>query len=295
MSSGGAGRGDERVSRGVNSLFRGGVAWVTAALGSCAALAQTPVGDRLPAELEGVGVEEKIGALIPLDMPFTDEENRDVRLGDYFNRGRPVLITLNYFRCTGICDAQLNGLVAALREIDLTPGKDFDLLTISFDPEETALLAKAKKRNYIEEYGRLSAASGWRFLTGRNADIVKLTKTVGFGYKWNASQEEWAHTSALILCTPDGRVARYLGGVMYDPKVLRLSVIEASGGKIGSLLDQVFLICFHYVPSEGRYTPTWMGIMRFGGGLTLVALAAALAVFWRQDYQRRRRTLLPAA
>lgn len=260
-----------------------------------AAVAQTPIGDRLPPELVGVGVEEKIGALIPLDLPFTDEENRDVRLGDYFNRGRPVLITLNYFRCTGICDAQLTGLVTALRDMDLTPGKDFELLTISFDPDEKPLLARAKKRNYIEEYGRLSAASGWRFLTGRNDDIVKLTRTLGFGYKWNPSQEEWAHTSALILCTADGRVARYLGGVMYDPKVLRLSVIEASGGKVGSLLDQVFLFCFHYVPGEGRYTPTWLGIMRFGAALTLLVLGVALAIFWRRDYLRHRRALVPAA
>lgn len=260
-----------------------------------AARGQAALGDRVPPELEGVGVEQQIGARIPLDLPFTDQDNRDVRLSDYFNRGRPVVITLNYFRCTSLCDYQLNGLVRALQEIEFLPGREFELLTISFDPLEKPLLARTKKRNYIEEYGRLEAASGWHFLTGKNADIRTLTRRVGFGYKWNPEQEEWAHSSALIICTPDGRVARYLGGVMYEPSVLRLSLVEASGGKVGSLLDQVFLICFHYVPSEGKYAPAVMGIMRMGGGASVVGLAAWLAVLWRRDYLRRRDALAALA
>ncbi len=265
-----------------------------AALLAAAAGAQERA-DRLPPELEGVGITERLGVQLPLDLEFTDESGAEVRLGKYFGGRRPVILTLNYYACPTLCGVQLNGLLDALRQLDWLPGREFEIITLSFDPLETHLLARAKKRAYIEEYGRREAERGWHFLTGRKAAIRALTEAVGFRYKWNPQQEQWAHSAALILCTPEGVVSRYLGGVYYEPKTLRLSLVEASQGRIGTLWDQIFLTCFHYVSSEGRYVPAAMAIMRLGGIATVLILAVGIGLLWRREVGRRRAALARAA
>ncbi|MCX7016653.1 MAG: SCO family protein [Candidatus Sumerlaeota bacterium] len=242
--------------------------------------------DALPLELQGVGVEEHLDGQLPLGLEFKDELNKTVKLGDYFRSGRPVLLTFNYYECPMLCTLQLNGLVDALRQMDWVPGREFEFVTISFNPAETPTLAKLKKQSYIKEYGKAEAAAGWHFLTGTPASIDAATEAAGFHYKWNEARREFAHVAAGMVCTPAGRLARYLYGVQYDPKTLRLSLVEAAEGKIGSPVDKVILYCFHFDPAKGRYGPAVMNLMRVGGGLTVLAVAIPLVVLWRRDYKR---------
>ena len=262
------------------------------AVSTSVALAQ--VNDGTPDDLEDITIHEQLDAQIPLDLTFVDDQRRTLQLRDYFKGDRPIIITLNYYRCPMLCGLMLNGMVDALKQISLEPGEDFELLTISFDPLEKPDLAKAKKENYVREYGRRSAQTGWHFLTGNKEDIKTLTSTVGFKYRWVEDRQEWAHPSALIICTPDGRVSRYLGGVTFDPQTVRLSLVEASEGKIGTLFDQVFLSCFHYVPRAG-YAASAMGVMRLGGGVTLALIAIIVLPLWLRETTRRKRQRLENA
>ncbi len=242
-----------------------------------------------PEELREISIEERLGARLPLDLEFIDEDGRPVRLGQFFDGEHPVVLTLNYYRCPMLCGLLLNGLLDVLKRTSFEPGRDFQILTVSFDPLEGPELAREKKRNYINAYGKSSAAAGWHFLTGQRDPIKRLTGTVGFHYKWNEEQQQWAHAAALIICTPEGQVSRYLGGVVFDPQTFRLSLIEASDGKIGTLFDQVFLTCFQYHSDEGAYTASARGLMRAGGVVTLVVLGGLMAVYWRRELRLRRR------
>ena len=242
-----------------------------------------------PDELAGIEIEQKLNAQLPLDAEFMDDRGQLVRLGDYFDGRRPVILTLNYYKCPMLCGLLLSGVLEAVKEMDWTIGKEFQIVTVSFDPlEHNTSLPRLKKQRYLLEYGRAAAADGWHFLTGRPAPIKALTEAVGFRYRWNREREEFAHPSAMIICTPDGRVARYLGGIQFDPQVARLSMVEASSGKVGSLWDAVFLTCFHYVSGDGKYTANVMRLMRIGAGLTAAALAGSLLGFWRWEARRRR-------
>lgn len=245
--------------------------------------------DQTPKELEGVRIDQKIGSQIPLELSFTDSTGKAVKLKDYFNGQRPVILTLNYFRCPMLCTLQLNGMVEALKEVELNPSEDFDIITVSFDPLEDTPLAAAKKRTYLGEYGNPKAGRGWHFLTGSTDSIKALTDAVGFHFRWNKEANQWAHKAALILCTPKGKVSRYLGGVMFEPKTLRLSLVEASQGKIGSLADQIFLCCFQWTDSTGKYTASVMGIMRLAGGVTVAALVIVILSLRQMEHWRRRR------
>ncbi|MGE0480180.1 MAG: SCO family protein [Phycisphaerae bacterium] len=243
--------------------------------------------DEVPAELRGVGVTQKLDAQLPLDTPFFSEHGRPVKLGDYFRAGRPVAITLNYFRCASLCNYQLNGLVDALKQMPgFAPGEKFEIVTVSFDPLENAQLAKLKKDAYIAELGQPGVERGWHFLTGSKESIRALTGAVGFGYRWNQEEELWAHDAVLVVCKPDGRISRYLGGLHYEPDVLRLSLVEASAGKVGSFWDAVFLTCFHYDAKAGRYTPAVMNIMRLGGVATLLLLGGVVGGYWVRERRR---------
>ncbi len=246
----------------------------------------------LPKELEGVGIVEHLDGKIPLGLRFQDETGREVSLGDYFGKDRPVLLTLVYFRCPMLCTLVLNGMIDALKQIDMTPGKEFEIVTVSFDPTETPTLAKFKKQNYLTEYGRPEAGPGWHFLVGGEEEIRALTDAVGFGYRWNEEQKQYVHQAAIYVVTPDGRLSRYLYGVMFDPRTLKLSILEAGKGKIGSTFDQIVLYCFHYDASSGKYAPAAVRIMRAGGILTVLILGSVLSTLWVRD--RRRRKSLPA-
>lgn len=254
------------------------------------ALAQVNLGT--PPELEGIDIVQKLDAHLPLDAEFQDDQGRLVQLGSYFDGKKPVILTLNYYKCPMLCGLLLNGLLDALKGLSWTPGQEFTVVTLSFDPlENNTGLAKAKKQTYLLDYGRPEAARGWHFLTGRKEQIQRLTQAVGFPYRWNEQRGEWAHPSALIICTPDGRVARYLGGISFEPKTLRLSLVEAADGKVGSLWDQVFLTCFHYVSDVGKYTADVIAIMRLGGLVTMVALGLMVTVLWRRESRRRQAAL----
>jgi protein SCO1/2 len=241
----------------------------------------------LPAELEGVTVTEKLNARIPLDLEFVDSQRNKVHLTDYFDGKKPVILTLNYYGCPMLCGLQLNGLLDGLKKLDWVAGKEFDIVTVSFDPGETPILAKNKKQNYLREYGRPEAAGGWHFLTGREKDIQALTESVGFGYRYDEKTDQYVHAAVAIVATPNGRVSRYLYGVIYDPNTLRLSLVEAGEGKVGSPFDRFFLFCYHYDATEGRYAIAAIKVMRFGGFLTLLVLAVFLVRYWVKETQKR--------
>jgi protein SCO1/2 len=201
-----------------------------------------------------------------------------------------VILTLNYYKCPMLCGLQLNGLLDGLIELDWTPGDEFELVTVSINPLETPALAMEKKQNYIKRYGRPRAASGWHFLTGSEPEIRQLASTLGFGYTLDRKTGEYAHAAAIFVATPDGRVARYLYGIEYPRKRLRLALLEASEGEIGSTIDQLIMYCYHYDPSSRRYSPVAMNIMRLGAGATALVFGLTLGGFWMRDVRRRKQS-----
>jgi protein SCO1/2 len=254
-----------------------------------AATSDTTAPDRaepLPDDLVGIGITEKLDNRIPIDAAFRDEEGREVRLGDYLGEGRPIILNLMYLSCPMLCGLVSNGLSDAMKQLDWTAGDEFTVLSVSFDASETPALAKLKKLNYVEDLGRPSAAGGWHFLTGDAEPIRRLTEAIGFGFRWNEQRQEFAHAAAIFILTPDGRISRYLYGVQFDPQTLRLSLVEASEGEIGTTRDKILLYCFQYDPSKGRYGPAAQRIMRAGGLLTATVLAILIFSFWRRDRKR---------
>lgn len=241
-----------------------------------------------PPILRDVGFDQKIGARVPLDLPFRDENGTTIHLGDLFH-GRPVVLALAYYECPMLCTLVLNGVVSGLKPLALSAGHDFDVIAVSFNPRETSTLAKAKRVNYLDRYGKPGTEDGWHFLTGDPSSIEALTGAVGFRYAWDAAAKQYAHPSGIVLLTPDGQVSRYLFGVEYEPKDLKLGLIESSQGKLGTLTDQVLLYCFHYDPATGRYSAAVMNLVRAGGLITLVLLALFLTLAWRRDAARARR------
>ncbi len=261
------------------------VAWVLVA----AVPAMAQLADQVPPQLEDVGIEEHLEAEIPMDLEFRDEYGAVVTLGDYFDGTKPVILTLNYYKCPMLCGLQLNGLLDGLMDLDWTPGQEFELVTVSINPLETPALATEKKQNYIKRYQRPSAARGWHFLTGKEPEIRQLASTLGFGYSYDRETGEYAHAAAIFIATPDGRVARYLYGIEYPEKRLRLALLEASNGEIGTTIDQLILYCFHYDPASRRYAPVAMNIMRLGGGATALVLGLSLGGYWLREARRRKK------
>jgi protein SCO1/2 len=245
-----------------------------------AAPVQGQRGEPLPAQLEGVGIEERLGAQVPLELVFTAEDGRRVALGELITGQRPVLLTLVYYRCPMLCGLVLNGLVEALQEVSLTAGKDFDIVTVSIDPLETATLARLKKQSLMREYGRPEAAAGWHFLTGDELSIRALAEAVGFGYRWVEERKEYAHAAAVMVLTPQGKVSRYLYGVLYEPRTVRLALAEARVGTLATVADRFLLYCFHYDANQGRFVVAARNIMRLGGLVTAGVVAVWLGRAW---------------
>lgn len=239
-----------------------------------------------PKALEGVGVTEHPDAQIPLDLEFGDSQGKKVKLGNYFDGTRPVILTMNYSNCPKLCSVQLNGLVTAMKKMPWDLGKEYQIVTVSIDPLETSDRARLTKQKYLEQYGRPAAGQGWHFLVGREENIKKVADTVGFGYRLIGDQ--YVHAAVLIICTPEGRVSRYIYKVDYDPQTLRFSLYEAGQGKVGSPMDQVLLFCFHYDPDSGRYGLAAFNLMRAGGLLTLVLLGSMLSVYWVRERRKAR-------
>jgi protein SCO1 len=241
----------------------------------------------LPPALQSVDVKEHPNARLPLHLEFNNERGEPVKLGDYFNQGKPVILTLNFFSCKMLCTLVLNGMVDALRNNGLEPGTDYEIVTVSFHPVETHLLASVKKDNYVDYWGDDNAYAGWHFLTGKGEHSQALADVVGYSYNWIPENQDYAHPAVLMLATPDGRMSRYLYGVQFDPQTLRLSLVEASQGKIGTPMDKILLYCYHYDASSGTYAPLAMRIMRIGGGLTLIIFGIVLGLFWSREKRRQ--------
>ena len=202
--------------------------------------------------MQKVGFDQRLNEQVPLDLEFTDEAGQPVKLGDYFG-DKPVILVLAYYRCPMLCTLVLNGLAQGMMDVPFDVGKEFQVVTVSFDPRETPELAAAKKKTYIERYGRPGAAAGWHFLTGSAASIKKLTRAVGFRYAYDARLDQFAHASGIMVLTPAGKISRYFYDVKYSGRDLRLGLVEASENKIGSPVDQILLYCFHYDPTEGSH------------------------------------------
>jgi protein SCO1/2 len=247
--------------------------------------------EALPPELEGVGVTEHLGAALPRDVVLTDWRGRRTTVGELLAGGQPVLLTLNYYTCPMLCGLQLNGLLDALRRLDWTAGREFRIVTVSIDPRETATLADGKRQSVLGSYNR--GGADWSFLVGAEPEVRRLAAAVGFGYRYDPGQRQYAHPAVAIVLSPQGTVSRYLYGIEYRPQDLKFSLMDASAGRTGSALDKLILSCFHYDAREGRYTPWAFGLMRLGGGLTLLALVLVLSVLWA--HERRRRGPGPAA
>lgn len=232
----------------------------------------------LPAPLRDVKIEQKLNQQLPLDLTFRDEGGREVKLGDFFGH-KPVVLAFVYYDCPMLCTQVLNGMVTSFRVLPFEMSKDYDVVTISFDPRETPELAQKKKAvyvNYLPEKMRAGATNGWHFLTGDEANIQKITEAAGFHYRYDEKTKQFAHASGIMVTTPGGRLSRYYYGVDYPARDLRLGLIESAENKIGSPVDQLLLYCYHYDPATGKYGAAIMNIMRLAGGLTIIGIAALL-------------------
>jgi len=247
------------------------------------------VSSSVPAPLREIGYDQNLDQRIPLDTSFRDESGRVVRLGEYFGK-RPVVMLFAYYDCPMLCTQVISGLATALNILSLQPGRDFEIVTVSFDPRDTPESAAAKKVHFIERYQRAGAAEAWHFLTGDETSIRTLTKAAGFRYVWDEPTKQFAHPSGVIVLTPDGRLARYLFGIEYGPRDLRFALVEASEGKVGNPADALLLYCYHYDPMTGRYGFVIMRALRLAGIATVFALGAFIIVMVR----RERRSQNPA-
>ncbi len=243
--------------------------------------------EKLPKRLHGIDVDEKLSSSLPLNLGFTNAEGRPVTLKDYFDGEAPVILTLNYSDCPMLCSMQLNGVVQGMKQLDWSAGKEFRVVTVSINPKETWTRAKKTKSRYLTQYGRPGTEKGWVFLTGSENNVRALADAMGFQYGYNEKRDEWVHPAAILVATPSAKVARYLYGLEYHPKTLRLSLVEASEGKVGSTVDRLLLYCFHYDETEGRYAPVARNIMKVSGAVAVVLLGGFLAALWISDRKRK--------
>jgi len=238
---------------------------------------------RPPGGLATIAFEQRLDAQIPSDLTFRDEAGHTVHLGDYFSH-RPVLLTLNYYECPMLCPLVLEGLLRSLRVLSFTIGEQFDVVTVSIAPGETPALAVATKARYMRDYGRPEAATGWYFLTGDQASIQRLTEVVGFRYAYDAAKDQYAHAAGIMVLTPQGKIARYIYGIEFSPRDLRLALVEAAAKTIGSPVDQLLLFCYQYDPTTGRYTLVVRRTLQLVSLATVLGLAAFMIVMFRRDH-----------
>jgi protein SCO1/2 len=242
----------------------------------------SPPANTRPPRLENVGIEQHLNAQVPPDLTFVDDKGKPIKLGDYFGR-KPLILNLVYYNCTMLCGEALAGLSSAMRLIKFDVGNEFDVITVSFDPRETTEMAAAKKKDFVDRYGRASAARGWHFLTGQSGSINALTKAVGFQYQYDSKTNQYAHATAIMVLTPQGRISRYFYGVDFPPKDLRMGLVEASQNKIGNAVDAVLLYCYHYDPETGKYGAIIGNILRLAAAATILLLGGLILILWRLD------------
>jgi len=243
----------------------------------------------LPGALAGVGIDQKLDAQIPLNLIFKDEAGRSVPLSSFFQSHKAVILAPVYYRCPMLCTQILTGLETALKAVSFNPGRDFEVVAISFDPKDTPEIAASKKELYVKRYNRPNTANGWHFLTGDEANIKPFMDSIGFRYKYDPKTDQYAHASAIMVVTPDGRVSKYFYGVEYSPRDIRLGLVEASTNKIGTPVDAILLFCYHYDPATGKYGALAMNMVRFGGGVFVVFGGVFLLFAFRRDARHHKR------
>jgi protein SCO1/2 len=240
-----------------------------------------------PDDLKNVGIDQRLDQQVPLDLQFKDETGKTVTLGDYFKSGRPVILNMVYYTCPMLCGEELAGEASALGVLKFTPGKEYEVVSVSFNPDETPKDAAEKKKIYIdrmnEELSQKTYGGGWHFLTGQEPQIKQLADAVGFHYKRDARTGQYIHAAAIMIVTPQGKLAQYYYGVEFSPKDIRLGLIEASRDRIGTVVDQVLLYCYHYDPNTGRYGAVVTNIMRLSGAVTILVIGGFLIVMYRRE------------
>jgi protein SCO1/2 len=266
------------LSRGHSNLFCLGLLVLTLGLFSNAAFSQS----QLPEAVRNVGIDQRLNEQLPLDIEFRNEDDRLVTLGEFFHN-KPVILSLVYHECPMLCNEVLEGMLRAFRVLRFDVGKEFEVLTVSFNPREDAALARSAKESYIRRYKREGAAGGWHFLTGDQTSIDRITKAVGFRYRYDAQNNQYAHAGGIMVLTPEGRLSRYFYGIEFAPKDLRLGLVEASQNKIGSIVDQVLLFCYHYDPVTGKYGLVILTTMRIVAVVFVLGLAAYVIVMLRRE------------
>jgi len=252
-----------------------------AAFGAAVACAGIPI----QTVYDSVRIDQHPGAQIPLDLRFRDEGGNAVTLGEFFG-ARPVVLSLVYYRCPMLCTEVLNGMVECFRGLPFSAGKEFTVVTVSIDPRETPQMAEEKKESYLAAYGRDGAAGGWHFLTGDARNIAALARVAGFRYLYDSTSGQFAHAAGIMVATPEGKLSRYFYGIEYEPKDLRLALVEASHGNVGSIVDRVLLLCYHYDPMTGKYGPVIANIFRAAGALTILVIAGGILVLLRRERRR---------
>jgi len=238
-----------------------------------------------PELLKDVGIDQKLNGAIPLGLAFRDENGSTAKLSEFFGQ-KPVVLALVYYNCPMLCTQVLNGLDRSLKDLPMDIGKDFNVVTVSIDPSETPKLASAKRDLYVGIYGRPGAAQGWHFLTGEESQIRQLADAVGFRYAYDADSKQFAHASAVMVLTPGGKISRYFYGITYSARDMRLGLVEASEGKIGSAVDQVLLFCYHYDPVTGKYGLLISRVIKAGGLLTVLAIGILVLVLSRNEHYK---------
>jgi protein SCO1/2 len=303
-------RGDACVARGTlrgNRGRRKRRPYMAAALAGLlfvgSAFADAPPADRyevVPEQMKrdtaGVGITEKVGNTLPLDADFIDTTGHPVKFGEYFGKGRPLIIQMGYFTCPMICDVVSHGIMDGVKTLDLNMGTDYDVLYISINPDDRFVLAREKKQNYVDEFAledakkRAGAIRGWNFLVGSEGNIKKVADAIGFGFYKVEGRQQWSHPPMIVLATSDGTVSRYFYGNAYPPRLLRMGLVEAGEGKVGSAFEQFAVsYCYHFDSYSGKYTYAWMNLMRFTGGLTVTILGLVLGSRWVRDIRAARR------
>jgi len=243
----------------------------------------SPPANQRPVGLEFVGIEQHLQAEVPGNLEFRDELGNTVKFGDYFGHGRPVILNLGYYQCPMLCSELLQGLVGSMKALTFQLGKEYDVVTVSFDPRETVEMAAEKKRDIMKRYGRPNTEGGWHFLTGQADQIAALTNAVGFQYQFDTRTQQYAHATAIVVLTPDRHVAEYFYGVEFSPKDLRLGLLQAGQGKIGNITDAVLLYCYHYDPRTGKYGAIVANVLKIGALATMLILGAFMFVMFRAD------------
>lgn len=257
------------------------------------AILATPVAaqllaDELPAELDGVGIVQRLDEQVPLGLEFVDHNGKAVVLSDLIGGERPVILTLNYYRCPQLCSLTLNGLVDGLRDVDLDLGTEYNIVTVSINPDEGPAIAAQNRAGYLAALDEEVPESAWPFLTGNQENIEALAKAIGFGYRFDERSGEFAHTASITFVTPEGRISKYMNDVRFLPRDLRLAIVDASQGKVGSLIDTLLLFnCFQWDPEAGSFVPSAWKIMRLGAGISAILLFGGIFVLFRLERSRR--------